>query len=314
MLPEVKIEETKTRTFPEWFNDEIMLNPDNIRVKNYRKAETRNPDFSQNWDMFSNIYDFTNIATAGAINRFSPTQNIRLTLDAVRGNNVVDSWMGNNGIVTDRFAKKHPYWSMAINGVGDGLMTGVRAKNFDPKVQYRVPDLNNRNIWHDWGSESLVQLGNIKVSKIPKKGSFTKLGLGFDVRKKLEANNVPGHVPYEYQGYTKIGSKYYPIYRQDKVSSENKDGMEELLDIERTLKKNKYNTSINNGSLEAQNKYWNIHDIYNDHNIGNLNGNGVMYDAILEQGMFYPYFWAKNNLTMNPNLISVGTGIVSSQQ
>ena len=46
VLPEVKIEETRTRTFPEWFNDEIMLNKDNIRVKNYRKAETRNPDFS----------------------------------------------------------------------------------------------------------------------------------------------------------------------------------------------------------------------------------------------------------------------------
>ena len=37
VLPEVKIEETKTRTFPEWFNDEIMLNPDNIRVKNMQK-------------------------------------------------------------------------------------------------------------------------------------------------------------------------------------------------------------------------------------------------------------------------------------
>ena len=37
MLPEVKIEETKTRTFPEWFNDEIMLNKDNIRVKNMQK-------------------------------------------------------------------------------------------------------------------------------------------------------------------------------------------------------------------------------------------------------------------------------------
>lgn len=78
VLPEVKIEETKTRTFPEWFNDEIMLNKDNIRVKNYRKAETRNPDFSQNWDMLSNIYDFTNIATAGAINRFSPTSKYTL--------------------------------------------------------------------------------------------------------------------------------------------------------------------------------------------------------------------------------------------
>lgn len=132
VLPEVKIEETKTRTFPEWFNDEIMLNPDNIRVKNYRKAETRNPNFSQDWDMLSNIYDFTNIATAGAINRFSPTQNIRLAIDAIKGNNIADSWMGNNGIVTDKFAENHPYWSMAINGVGDmgSILSGSKYGRF----------------------------------------------------------------------------------------------------------------------------------------------------------------------------------------
>lgn len=132
VLPEVKIEETKTRTFPEWFNDEIMLNKDNIRVKNYRKAETRNPNFSQDWDMLGNIYDFTNIATAGAINRFSPTQNIRLAIDAIKGNNIADSWMGNNGIVTDRFAENHPYWSMAINGVGDASWY-YKFSNLTPK-------------------------------------------------------------------------------------------------------------------------------------------------------------------------------------
>ena len=156
VLPEVKIEETKTRTFPEWFNDEIMLNPDNIRVKNYRKAETRNPNFSQNWDMLSNIYDFTNIATAGAINRFSPTQNIRLTLDAVRGNNVVDSWMGNNGIVTDRFAKKHPYWSMAINGVGDAALwfSPKRFKTNKPKLKSKK--VSNYDSYNKFNSEAEV--------------------------------------------------------------------------------------------------------------------------------------------------------------
>lgn len=156
VLTEVKIEETKTRTFSEWFNDEIMLNPDNIRVKNYRKAETRNPNFSQNWDMLGNIYDFTNIATAGTINRFSPTQNIRLTLDAVRGNNVVDSWMGNNGIVTDKFAENHPYWSMAINGVGDAALwfSPKRFKTNKPKLKSKK--VSNYDSYNEFNSEAEV--------------------------------------------------------------------------------------------------------------------------------------------------------------
>lgn len=114
-----KKEPTTLQKVGKFVNDEIFLNKDNIRVNNYRKALRRNPNFAQDWDMANNIYDFTNTASAGLINRFSPTQNIGFAIDAVQGDNLWDSWMGNSGIVSDRFMQEHPWWSMAINGVGD---------------------------------------------------------------------------------------------------------------------------------------------------------------------------------------------------
>ena len=97
-----------------------------LRTKNYQNALRRNPNFGNDWNMFNNIMEFTNIATGGAANRLSLTQNARLLYDigdAIFGDGswdtVGNSILGNNGIVSDKFAAEHPYWTMAINGVGD---------------------------------------------------------------------------------------------------------------------------------------------------------------------------------------------------
>lgn len=109
----------------QFINDEILLNKDNIRVKNYQRAEARNPDFSRNWDMASNISEGANVMSGGLLNRLSPTQNIGLIIDAVQGDNIIDSWFGNSGVVSDKFAQEHPYWSMAINGGTDAAGAGL---------------------------------------------------------------------------------------------------------------------------------------------------------------------------------------------
>ena len=99
----------------QFINDEIFLNKGNIRVRNYRKAEARNPNFSRNWDMASNIAEGVNVMSGGFLNRLSPTQNIGLIIDAAKGKNFMDSWLGNSGIVSDNFAQNHPYWTFGIN-------------------------------------------------------------------------------------------------------------------------------------------------------------------------------------------------------
>lgn len=88
----------------QFFNDEILLNKGNIRVRNYQKAEARNPNFSRDWDMTSNIAERVNVMSGGFLNRLSPTQNIGLVIDSAQGDNIMQSWFGNSGIVSDNFA------------------------------------------------------------------------------------------------------------------------------------------------------------------------------------------------------------------
>lgn len=102
----------------QFINDEILLNKGNIRVRNYQKAEARNPNFSRDWDMASNIGEGVNVMSGGFLNRLSPTQNIGLVIDAAQGDNIMQSWFGNSGIVSDNFAQNHPYWTFGINTLG----------------------------------------------------------------------------------------------------------------------------------------------------------------------------------------------------
>ena len=64
-----------------------------------------------------------NLASAGMSNYMSPTQLGRLGYDVVtgKGKDYLKGkfFEGNNGIVSDNFAKEHPLWSMTINGIGD---------------------------------------------------------------------------------------------------------------------------------------------------------------------------------------------------
>lgn len=145
-----KKEPTTLQNIGQFINDEILLNKDNIRVNNYRRALQRNPNFSQDWDMANNMHDFLNISTGGLVNRLSPTQNIGFAIDAVQGDDLLNSWMGNSGIVSDKFMQEHPWWSAAINIVGDGLSlngktitTGLKngTRNFKPYIEA----YNNRN-------------------------------------------------------------------------------------------------------------------------------------------------------------------------
>lgn len=184
-------------------------------------------------------------------------------------------------------------------------------KGFSPKslqhARLNIPNINDRTIWHNWGDESLVRVGENYVDKVSKQASKTKFGLGFAVRRKLEANNIPAHVPYEYKGYVKGKQGYYPVYRQQKVEIDRASGIKNIKDITKTLQNNGYTTSViidpNDGSyvLQANNGTFNIFDIYSDHNVGTLGENGVMYDAKIGQGVKYPIFWLKNNFNLFPN-------------
>lgn len=112
------------------------------RVNINRRASQRNPNFYQNYDMLGNIIEGVNVMSGGFLNRLSPTQNIGLIIDTMQGDNVMKSWFGNSGIVSDKFQQNHPYWSMVINGIGDAGTT-VLSKNLN-----NVLKLNRMEKWY----------------------------------------------------------------------------------------------------------------------------------------------------------------------
>lgn len=68
-----------------------------------------------------------NVATVGGLNNLSPTQWMRRAYDTgqlIQGHMPLNEYMnklyyGNNGIVSDEYARKHPYRTMAANLIGD---------------------------------------------------------------------------------------------------------------------------------------------------------------------------------------------------
>lgn len=87
----------------------------NRRVRNVQRALQRNPNALDNWQVAQNIGEGLNIMSGGFLNRLSPTQNLRLVYDTATGENVLNSWMGNAGVVPNSFAQEHPYISTGIN-------------------------------------------------------------------------------------------------------------------------------------------------------------------------------------------------------
>ncbi len=85
---------------------------------NWQKAYTRGiPSGTMASDM-----ETMNAVTGGALNLISPSQVVGA---AIHSNKPQDYFLnllkGNNGIVTDDYAKKHPYLSMAANGAFDAF-------------------------------------------------------------------------------------------------------------------------------------------------------------------------------------------------
>lgn len=129
----------------QFFNDEILLNKGNVRVRNYQKAEANNPNFSRDWDMAANIAEGANVMSGGLLNRLSPTQNIGLIIDAIQGDNIMQSWFGNSGIVSDNFAQNHPWLSFGINALGDvGIGLGIN----NPNVRARLRHPTYKKYYH----------------------------------------------------------------------------------------------------------------------------------------------------------------------
>lgn len=96
------------------------------RLKAFNKAYSHNPHFMDNWQLANNIVEGVHNLTGGILNRLSPTQNIGFIIDAIKGKNLLQSHMGNSGIVSDNFANKYPLLSTAINMAGDlGLSAGM---------------------------------------------------------------------------------------------------------------------------------------------------------------------------------------------
>lgn len=128
----------------------------NDRVQGVRKAEARNPNFSEDWDMASNIAEGINIMSVGLLNRLSPTQNIGLITDAIQGDNIMQSWLGNSGIVSDNFVQNHPYWAFSANFVGDVISPGIsktgsknvsKIKRLEKGYNGRQPGHTTRDVW-----------------------------------------------------------------------------------------------------------------------------------------------------------------------
>ena len=136
------------------YQDELHSDPTGLNsMFGNRRTQVVNdnyykPIYQYAWsDLAGNAMEGLNLASAGFINRFSPTQNIGLAIDAFQGDNIMKSWFGNSGIVSDNFAKEHPYWSMAINLAGDGAIYNAKSiANAGRQLnhQYNMYRLSNR--------------------------------------------------------------------------------------------------------------------------------------------------------------------------
>ena len=112
-------------------NKEIVVTPKGNTIINKEDLKPKPVGYSSAFHSEDTI-PFINTLTLGGLNNLSPTQWIRRAYDTkelLSGNmdwsNYTNSWInGNNGIVSDQFAEKHPYWSTGINLAGD-VATGI---------------------------------------------------------------------------------------------------------------------------------------------------------------------------------------------
>lgn len=123
------------------------MNLDNTLQTMQRNEDNMTRKYGTNWQADSRYgmqadMETMNAVTGGVFNRFSPTQNIGTAIDIVQALNGKKDWksvvdgafLGNSGIVSDKYAAEHPYMAMLANGAGDALVGYGMARGFSPKA------------------------------------------------------------------------------------------------------------------------------------------------------------------------------------
>lgn len=123
-LPEVSVAGSRPNT--PWRAAQIQVEKD----KNWRSAYGMTPD-----------QDTFNAVTGGIFNQFSPSQLSRNIYNISTGNkNAAKEFVfGNNGIVTDKFAKENPEIALLGNTIFDSFSIGF------PKINNRLQSTYNSN-------------------------------------------------------------------------------------------------------------------------------------------------------------------------
>jgi len=166
---------------------------DEVTVKPYKKLPMQsklfqgitNQSANEKADEYVNrvtptAEDLLNIGTLGGLNNLSPTQWARRAYDlreAIKGNmswnKFGNNWFyGNNGLVSDKYAQKHPYTSAAINLAGDigafGTFSALRklpkyAKlmKAENKAAQEAAALNWRNMFSN--SVKRTRVGDVEI-------------------------------------------------------------------------------------------------------------------------------------------------------
>lgn len=186
------------------------------RIKGVQRALERNPDALDNYDIFKNVVDFYTKGTGGIVNRLSPTQNIRLLYDIITGENVIDSMLGNNGIVPDNVAAKQPVLSTIANVIGDvGLGTGA-LRTYDYSKGYKLAGK---------GASSEVYVSNNPFNR-----KYVYKVSDVSPEEMAEINKLPRTVPSEHIG--NIEGKH--IYKQQAVTPTFKPKLDDFIRLART--------------------------------------------------------------------------------
>ena len=159
-----------------FINDEILMNKNGVRTANIRA----NPNAMDNYQVAQNVGEAFNILSAGIPNRLSLTQNIGLVKDAVNGKNIMESWFGNSGIVSDKYAAEHPWLSMAAN-MGTDIVIPYAAYKSYPVVKDNVvftqkPNSFTRGIGGIQGLNDLVESGLVRGNPVGTEVSANNFG------------------------------------------------------------------------------------------------------------------------------------------
>ena len=210
----------------EYLNNEVLLNKDNIRVRNYSKSMDRNPEFTQNNDMVANIGDYFKGVTLNIPSLLSPSHDIRLLYDLSQGGfdainpfDLKSSWYGNNGVVPDKFANDNPTIATLINVLLDGGF-------------YKTAG----NLYK-WGTTPKL-IGNGAEAEVYSSpfSNYVIKHSSIPPEEMIRMNRVPGFAKCKYLGTTNDG-RY--IYQQKKLVIP-KDPSKEFNVISDNLVKNNY--------------------------------------------------------------------------